>query len=127
MMMLACIIISATGLATVYAGSYVGWNSMREASIAYSTDSYYMVRSERYKTDDIYSDSYNQTIRTASYEAGDRFFDDINWKAGDTDASNNSALINARLWYERKFKSRYNQKIQIVAATNDTETQGGIP
>ncbi len=127
MMLLACIIISGTGLATVYAGSYVGWNSMREASIAYSTDSYYMVRSERYKTDDIYSYSHNQTIRTASYEAGDRFFDDINWKAGDTDASNNSALINARLWYERKFKSRYGQKMQVVAATNDTETQGGVP
>jgi len=113
----------------VYAGSYVGWDSMREASIAYSTDSYYMVRSNRFKTDDISSSSssYNQTIRTASYEAGLRFFDDINWKAGDTDASNNSTLINARLWYERKFRSRCGQEMQIVAATEDTQTSGGVP
>lgn len=126
-MLLACIILSVTGLATVYAGSYVGWNGMNETSIAYSTDSYYMVRSLRYKTDDLHDKAYNQTIRTASYtEAGLRFFDDINWKAGDTDADAYSELINARLIYERKFKSKYNQRIQIVAATQDTETEGGV-
>lgn len=125
---MACIIMSIAGLVTVYAGSYVGWNDMYETSLAYSKDSYYTVRSVRFKIDNLFSYSHNQTIRTASYaEAGLSFFDDINWKAGDVDADDYSELINARLVLERKFRSKYNQRIQVVAATQDTETQGGIP
>lgn len=124
--LIACILLSITGLVTVYAGSYVGWNDMYETSIAYSTDSYFMVRSVRFKTDNLYSYSHNQTIRTASYESGLKFFDDINWKAGDAESAAYSKLINARLILERKFRSKYNQKMQLVAATQDTETEGGV-
>lgn len=107
-----------------YASAYVQWNDLPETRPYDEVGDYNVYYKVTYA--DLVNNSYNQTIYTDVYmTGGKRHYNDISWIAEDASAAYNQTMIKARITYGRKFCDA--DRVQLIAATDDTATSGGSP